>query len=321
MERMKRLLLLLALAFSTALYTPLSADVRVEIGGTVPFNRKTVAYAQRDTCTLYMDIYTPVREMSGKPAVLYMFGGGFIRGDRRKDVESWFKKLNDCGYTVVSIDYRLGLKGSCMKGLRFVKDLDNAVRCAVEDLFAATDFLLKNGSMYGINANNLVLTGSSAGAISVLQAEYEICNGSAIASVLPPGFNYKAVIPFAGAILDMHKKVRFPVQPCPLLIFYGKADKMVPIDKISLFGINFTGSSEIAKILRKDGYSFSIVRYEDRGHEVSEYGEYALPMVLEFIENVTSGKPFKTFDLTVDDPDSPSPAWGKMKPSDMYKTK
>ena len=108
--------------------------------------KTTYKVAQRDTCDLFMDIYDPV-EIPGdtlqRPTILYVFGGGFITG-RRDDpyVLPWFKRLNENGYRVVSVDYRLGLKGVEMKfdlghliqSARYTK---KAVDMGVEDVFAS----------------------------------------------------------------------------------------------------------------------------------------------------------------------------------------
>ena len=81
--------------------------------------KTTYKVAQRDTCDLFMDVYEPV-DIPGdtlyRPTILYVFGGGFITG-RRDDpwVLPWFKLLTENGYRVVSVDYRLGLKGIKMR--------------------------------------------------------------------------------------------------------------------------------------------------------------------------------------------------------------
>ena len=153
----------------------------------------TYMYAERDTCELYMDVYNPSagsqRTFEGKkkPAIIFMFGGGFIRGTRDDEsYHKWFSQLTDNGYKVISIDYRLGLKGSKKVGVAQVNALDNAIHIAVEDLFSATNFIIDNADQLGVDPSALVVSGSSAGAISVMQAEYEIANGTSWASVLSP---------------------------------------------------------------------------------------------------------------------------------------
>ena len=112
---------------------------------------RTVKFATRDTCELFMDIYEPAGETVytpaskdsvvtsyAKPTVVFVFGGGFVMGSRDSEsYKPWFRLLSESGYRVVSIDYRLGLKG---KKLHIPKDRGvflDAVDAAVEDLFSA----------------------------------------------------------------------------------------------------------------------------------------------------------------------------------------
>ena len=61
-----------------------------------------------------LDFYKPtegsVTEVNGKvkPAIVFAFGGGFVSGHRDKEhYQQWIKLLNDNGFAVFSIDYRL----------------------------------------------------------------------------------------------------------------------------------------------------------------------------------------------------------------------
>ena len=79
---------------------------------------ETYLYAQKDTCALYLDIHRPDAGVAtdyegiSKPAILYMFGGGFFSGARNETyLLDYFRTLTGNGYTVVAIDYRLGMKG------------------------------------------------------------------------------------------------------------------------------------------------------------------------------------------------------------------
>ena len=62
----------------------------------------TYMYVQRDTCDLFLDVYNPApgseRTFQGreKPAIIFMFGGGFIQGTRDDEsYHKWFKQLTD----------------------------------------------------------------------------------------------------------------------------------------------------------------------------------------------------------------------------------
>ena len=71
----------------------------------------TIMFAQRDTCTLYMDIYQPdaakvvSEDGVARPTVLHIFGGGFMEGDRHQEwLRPWFRQMNSMGYRMISID-------------------------------------------------------------------------------------------------------------------------------------------------------------------------------------------------------------------------
>ena len=99
----------------------------------------TYMFEQRDTCDLFLDIYNPASGSETtfkgheKPTILFIFGGGFIRGTRDDEgYLPWFKMLTDNGYRVVSIDYRLGLKGADKVGIAQVNLLDKAQKVTVQ---------------------------------------------------------------------------------------------------------------------------------------------------------------------------------------------
>ena len=59
---------------------------------------RTVKFADRDTCALYMDIYDPQPSKvvcdDGKvrPTVIHVFGGGFMEGSRHQEwLRPWFR--------------------------------------------------------------------------------------------------------------------------------------------------------------------------------------------------------------------------------------
>ena len=75
----------------------------------------TFVYSVKGGDSLRLDRYTdtPAAEIDAKkPCMIFVFGGAFISGTR--DAESYrpfFEYMaREQGYTVVSIDYRLGLK-------------------------------------------------------------------------------------------------------------------------------------------------------------------------------------------------------------------
>lgn len=270
----------------------------------------TYLFAKRDTCDLFLDVYNPARvsettfEGKEKPTVIFMFGGGFIRGTRDDEsYHKWFRQLTANGYRVVSIDYRLGLKGSDKVGIAQVNVLDKAIHMAVEDLFSATEFIIDNASELGIDPNNMIISGSSAGAITVMQAEYELANKTSWASALPEGFNYAGVMSFSGAILSREGKVDYKTAPCPTLMLHGTADELVPYKQIAFFNLGFFGGGKLVERFRKFGYNYNMYHFTDYGHEIAGSMDTTLELQLKFIEtNILQGKK-RIVEAWIDDPD------------------
>ena len=270
----------------------------------------TYIYAQRDTCTLYMDVYEPNKaetitaEGLEKPTIVFMFGGGFIAGERNnKSYLKWFNEMKRDGYRIVSIDYRLGLKGSRKVGIAQVNVLDKAIHMVVEDLFSATNFLIENAEELGINPENIVISGSSAGAITVMQAEYEISNRTSWAQVLPEGFNYAGVMSFSGAILSREGKVNYKERPCPTLMLHGTADGLVPYKQIAFFNLGFFGGGKLVKRFEKFGFNYNMYHFIDYGHEVAGSMETTTDLQKKFLECNVMRKKERIIEAWISDPD------------------
>lgn len=299
---MKRIITTFAIAFACIISAGAQNNILSPDG--------TYLYEQRDTCDLYMDVYNPAKGSGTtfmgmeKPTVIFMFGGGFIRGTRDDEsYNSWFRMLTDNGYRVISIDYRLGLKGSKKVGIAQVNVLDKAIHMAVEDLFSATNFIIDNADQLGVDPSNMVISGSSAGAISVMQAEYEIANRTSWASVLPQDFNYAGVMSFSGAILSRKGKVKYQTAPCPTLMLHGTADGLVPYRQIAFFNLGFFGGGRLAERFEKFGYSYNMYHFIDYGHEIAGSMYSTLDLQLDFLEkNVMQGKK-RIIEAWISDPD------------------
>ena len=270
----------------------------------------TYVYEKRDTCDLFMDVYDPAdgseETFMGhrKPTIIFMFGGGFVGGQRdNQSYNSWFRQLTENGYRVISIDYRLGLKGASKMGIAQVNLLDKAIHMAVEDLFSATNFILENAEQLGVERDNIVISGSSAGAITVMQAEYEVANRTSYASVLPQDFNYAGVMSFAGAILSRKGKVKYETAPCPTMMLHGTADKIVPYRQIAVFNLGFYGGGKLVERFQKFGYDYNMFHFTDYGHEIASSMYTTFDLQLDFLEkNVILGKK-RIIEAWISDPD------------------
>ena len=270
----------------------------------------TYMFVKRDTCDLYLDVYNPAEgsqtSISGKekPTVIFMFGGGFIRGTRDdQSYNYWFRKMTENGYRIISIDYRLGLKGSTKVGVAQVNVLDKAIHMAVEDLFSATQFIIDNAETLGVDPANIVISGSSAGAITVMQAEYEISNMTKWASVLPAGFNYAGVMSFSGAILSREGKVDYKKRPCPTLMLHGTSDELVPYKQIAVFNLGFFGGEKLVERFAKFGFNYNMYHFTDYGHEIAMSMATTMDLQFKFLENNVMQNKMRIVEAWIDDPD------------------
>lgn len=295
------------------------AAIGVLLGGVCAFAQsladpdETYVFDERDGVTFLMDEYLPTRgsettvDGKQKPSIIFMFGGGFISGQRNQKVyREWFQLLADRGYHIFSIDYRLGLKGNKEGGMARVRSTVDAIRVGMEDLFSATNYIIENAEMLDVDPGNIVISGSSAGAIISLQAEWEICNGGKTATaMLPEGFNYAGVMSFSGAILSDHGKVKYNTKPCPQLLYHGTADKVVNYKQIMLFKWNFCGSSSLISRIKHRKGSYQIYRFDGYGHEIASSMKYLVDEQAEFLDNLVVRKENRTSDKLIKGSDIP----------------
>ena len=197
----------------------------------VVFSLNTPASAQDRTVTYYqgleMDIYLP--ESGGDfPVVLFVHGGGFSGGSRNSpEIIDFGDFLNRNGIAMVSISYRLN-----MKGRGFGCDIPAAEKLqtfadAALDASRATKYLIENVRETGIDPSRIILCGSSAGAETVLHLAYwkeaSTFDGR---PVLPSDFKYAGVISFAGALMD--DQLITAANVIPTMMIHGTCDNLVP---------------------------------------------------------------------------------------------
>ncbi len=251
------------------------------------YHVETKTFSQTDSGTLKLDIYYSGKITETKPTVLFVFGGGFVMGRRdSKLFDQYFNTLIAHHYKVVSVDYRLGLKGKKFPSPFNTSNLKAAIDTATVDVFDATAYLIRNAKELGIDTAMIILSGSSAGAITALHADYNKRNSTTLSNKLPVNFQYKGVISFAGAILSYHGAPKYAIPPAPTMFFHGTADKLVPYNKVRLLNRGFFGSKYLSHTFKKNNYPYYFQYVQDMGHEIagSPMTEN-LPDILWFIDN------------------------------------
>jgi acetyl esterase/lipase len=221
---MKQMILILSLV---VLAFPLFSQEKYLDFFTSEIGIETHTYATKDGQNLEMDIYLPQNDPdTDRPVIIYAHGGGFQGGTRNsEDIIQFCTNLAQYGYVVASVSYRLTRKdqpggfGCDCPALEKLATFD----AAVADIQDATFYLIQNYEYLGIDPQNIILAGSSAGAEAVLITAYSppVCYD------LPSGpVAYAGVIGMAGAIPDT--SIIYNESAVPSLFFHGTNDNLVP---------------------------------------------------------------------------------------------
>lgn len=323
---MKRFLILfaaLSLTIATLwAQTPVQdgQDAAIDTSRFVP--DESIAFAQYDTLSLEMDLYFPSDDAERHRCIIYSYGGGFIADNQRNlETRRLCRQLADDGFVVVATNYRLGLRGVQFKGpLSMVKPLENAIKLAAEDVMKVTRYVLDYASELTVDPGQVVLMGSSAGAITSLQCDFERCNRTDLAQqLLPEDFRYAGIIAFSGAIFSRSGLEYQYDTPAPTLFLHGTDDNLVTYDQIKFFGIGFYGSDRIVRAFKQNHYPHMILRFTGEGHAVAARYFLNYDEVCWFIDNMVTGGRRYEIDMTVYDPYRERFSWDGADPGALYK--
>lgn len=125
---------------------------------------KDVAYGAHERHVL--DIYLPDGDVEEpRPVLLYVHGGGFVRGAKDSDTTPFFANIGSWavqqGWVAVIMNYRLAPEARYPAG--------------AEDIAAAVTWISENIAAHGGDATRLFLSGQSAGSMHV--ADYVVGHG------------------------------------------------------------------------------------------------------------------------------------------------
>ena len=193
-----------------------------------------------------LNIYEPEGDtLSHRPLMIFQFGGGYLVGDRvLPPAPALCNYWAERGYVAASIDYRLGLS-AVNQG-----SAERAVYRGVQDLQAALRFLCEFSETYGIDTNNIIVSGNSAGAFTTLHSTFmeQIqapssytgfgigLDSYSLGGLYDSGNSYwgnrevkvHGIIANWGAILDTSLIGDSPDDWVPSILFHGSADNAVP---------------------------------------------------------------------------------------------
>ncbi len=200
---------------------------------------RDVVYRSTPQGDLKVDLYVPYGKEPG-PTMLYIHGGGWQTGSKEQYV-LWYLPYLQLGMRVVAVEYRLSGRAPAP--------------AAVEDARCAFLWLAKNGAEYGVDPNQIVITGGSAGGHLALMTAFLDDSMDSACGIPGPTPKARAVVEYYGAtelesLLLENKPHRSkwlsgPGDPVamarrmspltwvrpglpPVLMLHGDADKSVP---------------------------------------------------------------------------------------------
>jgi alpha-L-fucosidase 2 len=230
------------------------------------------------------------------PAAIIVHGGGWVRGDKRIDVEPLFRPLTDAGFAWFSINYRLATNA-----LQFgaaIGDVEDAIR-----------FVKAHAAEYHVDPERIALVGESAGgqlaAMAALNGDPALSVKAVVAFYTPSdlvslvrdsdlipqsirdsvqGTAFQSVILARLSQLSPIDNVRAGMPP--FLLIHGTADRLVPVEQ----------SDAMCARIRGVGASCDLFKVEGAGHGVRWWessprlsGPYKREMIRWLKEHLTTG--------------------------------
>lgn len=228
---------------------------------------RDVEYSRVGGMSLHFDASLPA-SVERAPAAIIVHGGGWVRGDRRTDVQPLFKPLTDAGFAWFSIDYRLAT------------DITQ-FGVAVDDVQQAVRFVKTHAADYNVDPQRIALVGESAGgqlaAMAALRAGADASVKAVVALYTPTDlvslFQHSSFVP-----LQVRNQVRgtpwenlvlvglsqlSPIENVrrdmpPFLFIHGTADSLVP----------YSQSAQMCARMRLAGASCELYPVDSAGHGV-----------------------------------------------------
>lgn len=251
-----------------------------------------VWYAADEKRAHTLDIYY-TKQNNPMPILIDIHGGAFVSGSKESD-RLFAGALASLGFLVFSVNYRLAPKSADVFG-------------QIEDVHAATEWILKNAKTYNGDLKNIYFSGHSAGAVlavaeillnldddmreaySLKKLDYEVKG-----AILNCGFMrfYQNILPY-----QMTRKVVFPPKPEKdaryKFLLFDKNEKLKLLPRLFLI----TNSKDeiramtlyFDKLLNKVGVLHGLSKKSEGGHvgiiynPLSPKNEKVLHEAIEFL--------------------------------------
>ncbi len=319
MKDLHRTILTVTLSLLLGLTAPICAAAQPQDG----LKSDTYTYVQRDSALL-LDVYKPAVPREDKAAVISLFGGGFFMGERNNALSKEIaKSLTDRGYTVISIDYRLGFRDRAKVAenstvFKATGLFRYCIDIAVQDCAAAVSWVCSNAQDLDIDPDRIILTGSSAGAITVLQLDYCRANSLPEASELPQGWKPAGVVTYSGGVMCRKWELKYATSPAPTMLMHGTKDRIVAYKSFGLpFSQKMFGAKKVDKAMDRQDIPHWFIKFDGLGHEVANWLPGSVDLFCTFAELTLAGR-ITSLDATMTDSRLNPTSWSQMSVFDLY---
>ena len=153
--------------------------------------KKDLVYAKYDNREMHIDLYSPKTLDEPRPAILFVFGGGWRSGNKIMEAPMAIH-FAELGYVTATVEYRLSTEA--------------LYPAAVFDIKTAIRWLRKNATELHINTNKIVISGTSAGGQLAALVASTNNSGMYFDSTFYPEFsgNVQAAIDIDGVLAFIH---------------------------------------------------------------------------------------------------------------------
>lgn len=229
---------------------------------------RDVEYAQSAGVSLRFDASLPPAGAALAPAAIIVHGGGWVRGDRRTNVEPLFEPLAAAGIAWFSISYSLATDPL-------------QIGAAVTDVEAAIRHIRDHAAEYHIDPDRLVLVGESAGgqlaamaalgksagpsvkAVVAIYAPTDLVSLLRTSNLIPEAIRRQVSgTPFEQLIVARLGQLS-PIMAIrkdmpPFLMIHGDADRLVPLAQ----------SQAMCERMQAAGASCQLITVPGAGHGI-----------------------------------------------------
>jgi alpha-L-fucosidase 2 len=221
--------------------------------------RRDIEYSRAGGQSLRLDLFLPPGA-GPFPAAILAHGGGWVAGDRARNMEPLFAPLVDAGFACMTISYRLA------------RDL-TMLGAGIDDVAEAVRFARANAADLRIDPARIVLMGESAGgqlaamaalrdpplapkAVVAFYAPWDLEKIASQSLYLPAP--YRQALTAVRRLSPIHH-VRAGMPP--FLLIHGDADMLVPFEQ----------SKEMCRAIRAAGGACDLVVVKGGTHGVRRW--------------------------------------------------